>query len=99
MGWTGSAVDTASTHGHSESPLHDAPAPSGPAQTAPQRLDEAPARMPEAPASAPGPAADRAAEHVPHAFAPAPEPRSHVVWSSAPPPQGDQGSEGPPRDD
>lgn len=105
MGWTGSAVDTAPTHGHSESAFQGAPAPSGSATTAPQRPDEPPVRMPEIPASAPAPSADRGADHEPHAFAPAPAqpqppPRPQVAWSSpAPPAQGEHGVEGPPRDE
>jgi hypothetical protein len=99
MGWTGSAADTASTHGHSESAFHGTPAPNGPSHTAPQRPEEAPPRVPEAPASTPAPIAERSAEPVHQTVAPAPDHRPQVAWSSAPPPQGEHGFDGPGRDE
>ena len=87
MGWTGSAADTASTHGPSETPTHSAPSPSAPAYSAPRRADEAPARLPETPA----------VEHAPATLAP--DHRPHVVWSSAPSTADERGPEGPARDE
>jgi ribonuclease E len=88
MGWTGSAVDTSSTHGPSESPVPGAPRTDAPAYAAPQRPDEAHPRPSEPPGN----------EHA-HAM-PAPEQRPQVAWSSAPPSTpAEHGAEGPPRED
>ena len=96
MGWTGSAVDTSSAPGPSESPVHipvlspvhSAPRTDTPAYVAPQRPEEAPARLSEPPGNF----------HAP--VAPAPDHRPQVAWPSTPPATpANHGAEGPPRED
>ncbi len=94
MGWTGSPVEPHSAPRSSEGPAH---APAGPA-VAPEATSphaEAPVRSFEAPAAAP-PVPESSHEHAP--APPAPE-KPHVVWSSSPSMHGEQGFEGPRRDE
>jgi ribonuclease E len=97
MGWTGSSVETGSVVGSSDNPLQGGPSASGPAQSAPQRPDEAATRSPPAPAGTPSATAESVAERASKPAAP--DHRPHVVWSSAPSAQSDQGFEGPPREE
>jgi hypothetical protein len=98
MGWTAPAVDSGSRPDFSDSAMQGGAGAHGPAQSAPQRPEAAPPRMPEAaPTGAPAPAPEKGPEHGHQAAGP--ESRPHVVWSSAPPTQGEHGVEGPPRDE
>ncbi|MGC2460152.1 MAG: hypothetical protein WA446_04115, partial [Steroidobacteraceae bacterium] len=67
------------------------------AQSAPQRPDEAATRSPPAPAGTPSATAESVAERASKPAAP--DHRPHVVWSSAPSAQSDQGFEGAPREE
>jgi ribonuclease E len=99
MGWTGQPAQTSSTPAYGDSPERSAPDSSGPAYAPQRRPEEAPTRQPEPAAGPPGPSIERGPEHVPHAAAPSPDQRPQVAWSAAPPSGGEQGFEGPAREE
>ncbi|HEY4881971.1 MAG TPA: Rne/Rng family ribonuclease [Steroidobacteraceae bacterium] len=99
MGWTGPPAHTGATHGDGDSPEHGAPAPSAPAYAPQRRPDEASPRLAGPGAGTPESGSERGAEHAPHAASPVPEHRPQVAWSAAPPTPGEQGFDGPAREE
>ncbi len=99
MGWTGPPAHTGATHGDGDSPEHAAPAPSAPAYAPQRRPDEASPRLASPNAGTPDSGFERGPEHAPHAASPVPEHRPQVAWSAAPPTPGEQGFDGPAREE
>jgi ribonuclease E len=102
MGWTGPPAHTSATQGDGEGPEHHdhgAPAPSAPAYAPQRRPDEASPRLSGPTAGTPELGLERGSEHAPHAASPPAEHRPQVAWSAAPPTAGEQGFDGPAREE